>query len=79
MPNHETESAAPLMFRLSTEYLFTVISSWLVPGAGHWVLGYRVRGVILGVSILGLFWMGEALALPPPDPLKPSQPLAVTR
>lgn len=79
MPNQEPKPPVSVKFQLSIEYLFTVVSSWLLPGAGHWLLGYRVRGLVLGASILGLFWMGEALALPPPDPQAPSQPLAVMR
>jgi len=51
-------------FRLSADYLLTAVSAWLLPGAGHFLLGYRVRGLVLAGSILGLFWMGEALAVP---------------
>ena len=51
-------------FQLSMDYVFTAISSWLIPGSGHWLLGYRLRGAILGVGLLGLFWVGEtALAI----------------
>jgi hypothetical protein len=35
--------------------------------------------VVLGGSILGLFWAGELLALSPPDAEYPRHPLAVTR
>jgi hypothetical protein len=68
-------------FALDLEYLLAVASAWLLPGAGHWVLGHRVRAVVLGGSILGLFWAGELLALSPADapaPI-PRHPLAVTR
>lgn len=37
------------------------ILAWIVPGAGHWYLGRRVRAVILFAVILGLFWTGVAL------------------
>jgi len=69
-------------FALSGEYLFTVVSAWLIPGVGHFLLGYRVRGLILGVSILGLFWVGQALAVPLQNPSLQDQrryPLAVSR
>ena len=41
------------------DYLATGFASWLIPGAGHFMLGHRVRGAILAVSLLGLFWYGE--------------------
>lgn len=44
------------------EYALAVITSWLLPGAGHWILGHRVRAVILASAILGIFWSGQALA-----------------
>jgi hypothetical protein len=66
-------------FEVSVEYVFTVLSSWLLPGAGHWFLGHRVRAIVLGGSILGLFWAGQILALSPPDADYPRHPLAVSR
>ena len=48
-------------FRLSYQYLCTGILSWLLPGAGHWLLGYRVRATVICVSLLGAFWTGESL------------------
>lgn len=69
-------------FQLTTEYAFTVVSSWLVPGSGHWLLGYRFRGGLLGAAILLLFWVGQVLAIPPePPPQERSlarKPLAVS-
>lgn len=47
-------------FRITLDYVLTAISSWLIPGSGHWLLGYRLRGAILGIGILGLFWFGES-------------------
>lgn len=66
-------------FRFSLEYLFTALSAWLIPGAGHWVLGYRVRAILHGAVILGLFWTGQALAIRPPNPHYPRGPIAVSR
>jgi hypothetical protein len=31
---------------------------WLVPGAGHWILGQRARGAILFASLAGCFAAG---------------------
>lgn len=54
------ESTPPRVPRdRAVEYLLTVASSWLLPGAGHWMLGQRARGAMLGVLILGLFWLGQ--------------------
>ncbi len=44
------------------DYLSALLMSWLIPGAGHFALGYRVRGLVLGAAILGLFWAGQCLA-----------------
>lgn len=35
--------------------------AWLVPGAGHWYVGRRVRAVILFLSIHLMFWSGVAM------------------
>lgn len=34
------------------------VLAWFVPGAGHWLLGWRGHGILFGVVIVGLFWMG---------------------
>jgi len=34
--------------------------TWVLPGLGHFLLGYRTRGIVLAVSILGL-WAGGLL------------------
>jgi len=38
-----------------------LIAGWLVPGAGHFLLGKWVRGALLAVSILAMFVMGLAM------------------
>ena len=38
-----------------------LIAGWLVPGAGHLLLGKWVRAVLLMASILGMFAIGIAL------------------
>jgi hypothetical protein len=35
-----------------------LIAGWLVPGAGHFVLGKWGRGALLAVSIIGMFALG---------------------
>jgi len=38
-----------------------LIAGWLLPGAGHFLLGKWVRGLLLFVSIVTMFWLGLAL------------------
>ena len=38
-----------------------LIVGWLVPGAGHLLLGKWVRGLLLAASILGMFAIGLAM------------------
>jgi len=38
-----------------------LIAGWLVPGAGHFLLGKWVRGTLLAVSILAMFVLGLAM------------------
>lgn len=42
-------------------YLGVAVLSWLLPGAGHVLLGYRVRGLVIGGALLGSFWLGETI------------------
>ena len=38
-----------------------LIAGWLVPGAGHFLLGKWIRGTLIAISILGMFAMGIAM------------------
>lgn len=38
-----------------------LIAGWLIPGAGHFLLRKPIRGVLLLVSIIGMFAVGVAL------------------
>lgn len=38
-----------------------LIAGWLIPGAGHFLLKKWIRGTLLLVSILAMFWIGLAL------------------
>jgi len=40
---------------------FVGILAWLIPGAGHWLLGLRRRGVIIFVTICATFLLGVTL------------------
>jgi hypothetical protein len=39
-------------------HLLEAVAGWIVPGLGHWLLGERRRGVILGITILSLWLAG---------------------
>ena len=41
---------------------FALLLGWLIPGAGHFLLGKWVRGLLLFVSILGMYLIGLGLA-----------------
>lgn len=69
---------SPPKFQITVDYLSTGVSAWLIPGAGHWLLGYRLRGALLGASILGLFWFGQAFACPA-EGAENRAPMAVSR
>jgi hypothetical protein len=34
------------------------MAAWAVPGLGHWLLGQRLRAVILFVTIMATYWIG---------------------
>jgi hypothetical protein len=45
----------------SVNHTLALIAAWLVPGAGHLLLGKWVRATLLMASILGMFAIGIAL------------------
>jgi TM2 domain-containing membrane protein YozV len=47
--------------RSSSMALLVLIAGWLVPGAGHFMLGKWVRGLLLFVSLVLMFSLGVAL------------------
>ena len=38
-----------------------LIAGWLVPGAGHFLIGKRVRGALVAVSIVCMYALGLAM------------------
>ena len=42
----------------STPPPLVALAGWLLPGAGYWLIGERVRGITVGVTILTLFTLG---------------------
>jgi hypothetical protein len=37
------------------------LAGWLIPGAGYWLIGHRLRGSVVGVTIIILFVFGILL------------------
>ena len=37
------------------------IAGWLIPGAGYWLVGQKIRGSVIGVTIIILFVLGILL------------------
>lgn len=55
------ESNPSKMKNSPSDRLLAGVLSWLVPGAGYWLLGFKWRAVLLGTLLLGIFWTGECL------------------
>jgi len=51
----------PAQLKSGISPIMVLIAGWLVPGAGHLMLGKWVRAAILAVSILAMFAIGIAL------------------
>lgn len=44
------------------EVLKALFLAWLLPGAGHWTLGYRSKGFVLGILIFSSYWAGIVMS-----------------
>lgn len=54
----DAEPPTPVAGGLSRWHLTAALGTWLLPGLGHWMIGQRVRGLILSVSIVSLYVLG---------------------
>ncbi len=61
MPSHLLDNQITLLEHSTFDRILAAAVSWLVPGAGYWLLGYRTRAVLFAILLLGLFWTGELL------------------
>jgi hypothetical protein len=57
----EREIAGPIPGERSSLPMFALLLGWLVPGAGHMLIGKWIRGLLLFVAILGMFLVGIGL------------------
>ena len=60
MPSRQ-DNPITLLEHSSFDRILAAVLTWLVPGAGYWLLGYRTRAVLFAALLLGLFWTGECL------------------
>lgn len=51
-----TRSARPILPEQA--WPLTALLGWVLPGLGHWLIGERRRGVIVGITLLALFTSG---------------------
>jgi TM2 domain-containing membrane protein YozV len=59
-PDRTISFDEPRRFPLARR-IAAVLAAWLVPGAGHLVLGRRGRGLLFFVTIVGAFVLGLSL------------------
>lgn len=54
-------AAAPRRYSPVT-VLICIVATWIVPGAGHWLLGRRGKALLYGGVLSAMFLLGVALA-----------------
>jgi hypothetical protein len=57
MPEPAVAAQTPTRPALASPPL-VAIAGWLLPGAGYWLIGQRVRAIVVGVTIIVLFTSG---------------------
>lgn len=60
--NSERDIAQRVPGEKSSLPAFALLAGWLVPGAGHFLIGKWGRGLLLFVSIAGMYAIGLSLA-----------------
>jgi hypothetical protein len=61
MPTAENKKDAAAQQTQQGFVYLPLIAGWLVPGAGHFLVGKWGRGALLAASILGMFLLGLAM------------------
>ncbi len=57
----ERQIAQPIHGERSTLPMFALLLGWLIPGAGHLLLGKWVRAALLFVAVVGMYLIGLGL------------------
>jgi hypothetical protein len=58
MPDSAVPPQTPTTPTLLASPPVVAVAAWLLPGAGYWLLGQRVRAIVAGVTIIVLFTSG---------------------
>src|SRR5580698_6505502 len=61
MATEAQKISAPLAAQKSSLPMLVLVAGWLVPGAGHLLLGKWVRGTLIFTAILGMYLLGLGL------------------
>ncbi len=61
-PATDREIARPVPGEKSSLPALALLAGWLIPGAGHLLLGKWIRGLLLFAAILGMYAIGLGLA-----------------
>ncbi len=61
VPNKKSTSGVTGKPPPTGRLVWLCVSGWLVPGLGHWVLGKKIRALILFAAIVSMFLLGLAM------------------
>jgi len=61
MATEAQKISTPLPAQKSSLPILVLLAGWLVPGAGHLLLGKWIRGTLIFTSILGMYLLGLGL------------------
>jgi hypothetical protein len=56
-----SQISQPIPGERSSQPMLALLLGWLIPGAGHMLIGKWIRGGLLFVSVLGMFLIGLGL------------------
>ena len=63
IPSDASTAAAPAPRRYSpVTVLICIVATWIVPGAGHWLLGRRQKALLFAGVLSAMFLLGVAVA-----------------
>src|SRR5947209_2985556 len=61
-PRSDTDTVSALMSSNprggTANPIVAAIASWIIPGAGYWLIGQRARALAVGITVIVLFVLG---------------------